>query len=189
MSIIITEEKAALRRQIRAVLAGLSEEARAVSDAKLFARFLALPEVAEARALLLFCGTGTEPDTGRLLLPLLESGKTVALPRCLPGCRMEARAVTAGQLLRPGAYGIPEPGEDCPVLDPGEIDLILVPALCYDRRRFRLGQGGGYYDRYLANYRGRTVGLCRDLVLQDALPREATDLPVGLVLTESMFFS
>jgi len=75
------------------------------------------------------------------------------------------------------------------VLDPGEIDLILVPALCYDRRRFRLGQGGGYYDRYLANYRGRTVGLCRDLVLQDALPREATDLPVGLVLTESMFFS
>ena len=62
--------------------------------------------------------------------------------------------------------------------------LILVPALCYDRLCRRLGQGGGYYDRYLAGYGGATVGLCREGLLQEAVPVEAHDRPVDCVLTE-----
>ena len=57
--------------------------------------------------------------------------------------------------------------------------MVLVPAVCYDRSRFRLGQGGGYYDRYLSGYGGATVGLCRDALLLERVPRERHDLPVG----------
>ena len=81
----ITEEKAALRRAVRARLSAMSPEERAESDGVLFRRFLALPGLAAADRVLLFCGMGTEPDTARLIPALLDRGKQVLLPRCLPG--------------------------------------------------------------------------------------------------------
>lgn len=150
----------------------------------LLQRFLELPWAAEANTLLLFYGVGIEPDTGHLLVELWRLGKRVLLPKCLPGRAMEARLVGSGDDLRPGVFGIPEPLDTCPVVDKGEIDLILVPALCYDLSCQRLGQGGGYYDRYLADYGGRTVGLCRERLLREKLPVENHDRAVDLVLTE-----
>lgn len=73
-----------------------------------------------------------------------------------------------------------------PLLSPDEIDLTLVPALCYDRSCVRLGFGGGYYDRWLAGYRGFTVGFCRDALLQDRVPAQSHDRRVDLVLTETL---
>ena len=60
----------------------------------------------------------------------------------------------------------------------------LVPGLCYDREGYRLGFGGGYYDRWLAGCSGWKVGLCRAALLQDRLPRGPYDIPVDLVVTE-----
>ena len=149
----------------------------------LLQRFLALPWTAEADALLLFYGVGAEPDTGHLLLELWRQGKRVLLPKCLPGRAMEARLVRSGDDLRPGAFGIPEPLESCPRVEKGDIDLILVPALCYDLSRRRLGQGGGYYDRWLAGFAGFTAALCRSALLLERIPREPFDRGVELVVT------
>lgn len=149
------------------------------------AAFLALPEVERARTVLLFWGVGWEPDTSGVLKELLRRGKTVALPRCLPGRRMEARRVAGPGDLRPGAYQIPEPGEGCPVVERDALDLILTPNLCCDRLGYRLGRGAGYYDRYLEGYAGDTVALCPQARLQEELPRDEYDRPVGLVLTET----
>lgn len=181
------EQKKDLRRRIRETLSALSQEERRLSDQALFEGFLALPQVAAARTILLFYGVGIEPDTKQLFAPLLAAGKRVALPRILPERRMEARMVGApgGDVLRTGALAIPEPSEDCPLLLPEELDLILVPALCCDRAGYRLGQGGGYYDRYLSAYQGATVTLCREIVLQERLPREEHDWPVQYLVTES----
>ena len=171
------EAKAALRRR----LAELSNP----DWSPLLERFLALPEVEHTNTVLLFYGVGREPDTRRLITALLRRGKTVALPRCLPQRQMEARVVTGLDDLVPGHFHIPEPGEHCPVIGRDAIDLILVPNLCCDKRGFRLGHGGGYYDRYLAGYVGVTVALCPEAWLQEELPRDEYDLPVGLVLTEN----
>lgn len=179
----ITAAKQALRAQARRCAAGLSPEERRRSDRLLAERFLALPQVEAAGTLLLFYGVGSEIETRPLLDALLARGKGVYLPKCLPGRAMEARRYEAG-LLREGAFGIPEPGEDCPALQRDRIELILVPALCYDRSLFRLGQGGGYYDRYLAGYEGRTVGLCRACMLLGEVPHEEHDAAVECVLTE-----
>ena len=97
---------------------------------------------------------------------------------------MEAREYRDRTHLTVNSYGIPEPDENCSVLDPDAFDLILVPNLCCDRRLFRLGHGGGYYDRYLTACRGVTVALCRDALLTDALPVDRFDVPLDFVLTE-----
>ena len=181
LSTTTAEAKAALRRALSQLPpAGWEELTQA---------FLVLPEVAQADTILVFYGVGREPDTRPAIRALLERGKRVALPKCLPGRRMQARAVSGLDKLTPGPFRIPEPGEDCPVVDREEIGLILVPAVAYDRRGYRLGQGGGYYDRCLAGYQGRTVGLCRDVLLQDRLPAEPHDLGVEVVLTETRRFS
>ena len=178
------ERKAALRRQIRAYLRELSPGERAESDAALFARLLALPQLVRSETVLIYLGMGAEPDTARLLPPLLAMGKRVALPRCLPGNQMEARAVQTDSALVRHPYGMLEPGEDCPAVPREEIGLILVPGLAFDRSGGRLGQGGGFYDRYLAGCGGFTAALCRRALLYDALPREEHDLGVDLVITE-----
>ena len=180
----ITAEKAALRRELRARLKALSPEQRRESDRALLARFLALPQVKGASTLLLYHGMGTESDTSRLLEPLWEAGKQVALPRCLPGNQMEARLVQRDTVLVPHPWGMLEPGTDCPLAGPADIDLVLVPGLAFDRSGGRLGQGGGFYDRWLAGYSGLTAALCREAVLLEQVPREGHDRSVDLVVTE-----
>lgn len=173
----VTEAKAALRRQMRGVPLA---DWQPLLDA-----FLVLPEVEKAQTVMLFYGVGREPDTTELIEALWKRGKTVLLPRCLPGRGMEACKIVPGSKLVYSSYGIPEPDQECPVVARDRIDLILVPNLCCDQQGYRLGHGGGYYDRYLAGYSGMTVSLCPEEWLQEQLPRDEYDLPVQLVLTES----
>ena len=178
-------EKKELRRQVRERLAGLSPEELRVSDSALFARFLALPQVEAAKTIFAFWGIpGKEPDTARLIGELIARGKTVGLPRMLPGHQMVVRRYDPDKPLVRVSFGISEPGEDCPLLAREEIDLALVPAVCYDRRGCRLGFGGGYYDRWLEGFGGFTAGLCRRAVLQDRVPAEAHDARVDVLLSE-----
>lgn len=184
MTSTITAEKAALRRRVRAYLEGLSPRQRRESDDALFARFLSLPQVEAADTLLLYHGMGAEPDTARLFPALWARGKRLCLPRCLPGHGMEARADPAGQRpapppprdagagggLPPGKPGGHRPGAGA---RPGLRPLRRAP-----------GQGGGYYDRWLAGFSGFTAALCRAPLLLERLPAEGHDLPVALVLTE-----
>lgn len=184
------EGKAALRRQVHLTLAGLSPEALCRSDDALFAAFAALPQVDSASTLFAFWGIpGREPDTARLIRALTARGKRVGLPRMLPDRQMEVRLYDPDRPLIPAAFGILEPSADTPLLPREDIELALVPAVCYDRRGFRLGFGGGYYDRWLAGFSGTTVGLCRDCVLQDQVPVEEHDCQVELLLTETRRFS
>lgn len=185
MASTIDLEKKELRRRVREELSVLSRSELIRSDDALFARFLALPQVEEAKTIFAFWGIpGKEPDTSRLIGELVRRGKTVGLPRMLPGHRMEVRRFDPDRPLVKASFGISEPGEDCPLLDREDIDLVLVPAVCYDGCGYRLGFGGGYYDRWLEGFSGVKVGLCRGAVLREAVPIEAHDARVDLLLTE-----
>lgn len=182
---ILRKQKALYRELLRSLEASLEEESRSQSDQLLLERFLNLEQLAEAKTVLLYYGVGAEIWTAALLPELLARGKRVCFPRCLPGNRLEARLVTSAGDLVPGAYGIPEPKETCPVIGREELDLILVPSAGCDLRGARLGKGGGYYDRYLAGWNGFSVCLCRNALLQEEIPRQAHDVPMRLVLTET----
>lgn len=186
----IADKKQELRRQVRRQLAALTPEELRRSDDDLFAQFLVLPQVEQAKTIFAFWGIpGREPDTSRLVEALLARGKRVGLPRMLPEHRMEIRQYDPACPLVSVSFGILEPGRDCPLLPREEIDLVLVPAVCYDRLGYRLGFGGGYYDRWLEQFHGVRVGLCRRAVLQNRVPAEAHDSRVDLLLTEKEIFS
>lgn len=180
----VAEVKKILRQQMRQALAELSQQEKTWSDGELIQRFLEHPKLTEAKTVLLYYGVGQEIETKGLIQTLLDQGKTVCLPKCLADHQMEARVITSLDDLAPDAYGIPAPGDHCPALEREKMDLILVPGLCFDSRGNRLGQGGGYYDRYLEDYEGVTIGLCREDFFQVNLPREPLDAWVRIVLTE-----
>ena len=170
------ERKEALRRK-----AALLPKADA---SHLLERFSQLPEVLAAHTVMVFCGVGREPDTAPLIRILLNRGQRVALPVCLPGRKLEARVITDESQLVPGKFGIPEPDYTCPAVPRDEIDAVLVPGLIADRSGYRLGYGGGYYDRWLADYTGFTAMVCPKDRLVAALPFEEFDRPVTQIITD-----
>ena len=185
MPFTIAEEKARLRRETRAFLSQLSPQARRARDEALFQVFLSLPELRAAETVFLFHGIpGREPDTARLFPLLAAMGKRIALPRMTPGYTLTLHYHDPAVPLHPTSFGLLEPDPALPTVAPSQIQLALIPALRYDRRGFRLGYGGGYYDRWLSDYQGLSVGLCPKALLLSTLPRSPYDLPVSLVLTE-----
>ena len=185
MASSIAEQKAALRAHARKQLAAMSPDELDASDRALFARFLSLPQVEQADTIFAFWGTMKgEPSTEFLIHELLARGKRVGLPRMLHGRQMEVRQFCPDVPMVPAAFGIPEPSVGCPLIPKKDIDLVLVPALCYDRLGYRLGFGGGYYDRWLEDYSGLRIGLCRTALLCDRVPTEPHDTRVDLLITE-----
>lgn len=180
----ISEVKKMLRTQIRQALRDLSKEELAWSDQELCARFLEHPTLEKAQTILMYYGVGTEIHTDAILEALLAQGKTVCMPRCLSDTEMEAYAVTGMEDMEPDRYNIPAPKLTCRKVPREELDLILVPGLAFDSRGGRLGQGAGYYDRYLEDYEGPTVALCREDFFQINLPKEPLDVWIRYVLTE-----
>ena len=180
----VKKEKAALRRELlarRDALPGRAEKSRAIQS-----RVLALPEYQRARRVLLYLSKGSEVDTWPLLDCALAQGKEVYAPRCLerPG-EMAFYRVSSREDLQAGAFGLlePIPGR-CPPLERGQGDLCLVPGLAFDREGYRLGYGKGYYDRFLADFPGKTAGICYNCCMRNLLPHGRYDRAVDILVTE-----
>ena len=179
-----TEEKQQLRRTMRALESGLSARYKAASSRAIAAHLLAMPEYQEAGTVFCFVGTDREIDTRPILEDVLAAGKRLCVPQCVGKGIMELRQVTDLRQLIPGAYGILEPSADAPLVSLDEVDFAILPCLTCNHLGQRLGQGGGYYDRFLSHYRGGTVLLCREKLIREEIPLEPHDYPVPWVLTE-----
>lgn len=180
----MTASKAELRRLVREAERGLSPAEKAESDRVLAVRFLASEAYRRAGVLFLYAGVGQEPDTRPLLDAALRAGKTVALPKIVAPGVMEARRITAPDGLVPDRYGIPAPAEESETIPPEAFDLILVPGAAFTPGGVRLGRGGGYYDRYLPRTRGVKLALARHGFVFPALPAEAHDIQVDILITD-----
>lgn len=178
------EEKQQLRRTIRALERQLSPRYKAESGRAIAAHLLAMPEYQAAGTVFCFVGTEREIDTRPILEDALERGKRLCVPLCTGDGVMELCAITDLRQLSPGAYHIPEPPAQAPAVPIDEVDFAILPCVTCNHWGHRLGQGGGYYDRFLAHYRGGTVLLCREKLIREEIPLEPRDMPVPWVLTE-----
>lgn len=86
--------------------------------------------------------------------------------------------------LELGSFHIEEPSGD-DLADPMELELIIVPAVAYDRRGNRLGRGKGFYDRLLATTKATKIGVGYEFQLVDDIPTEQHDVPVDMVITQT----
>ena len=178
------EEKQQLRAVMRARERQLSDRYRRESDQAIAAHLTAMPEYQAAGTIFCFVGTPHEIDTRPILESALAAGKRLCVPLCTGPGMMELRQITTLSQLSPGAYGIPEPPEDAPTVSVDETDFAILPCLTCNHLGHRLGQGQGYYDRFLAHYRSGAVLLCREKLIREEIPLEPHDYPIPWVLTE-----
>ena len=86
--------------------------------------------------------------------------------------------------LKAGKYGILEPNKDTPVIFPSEIDLCIIPCVCTDKDGFRIGYGGGYYDRYLPLTNCTSILLCYKDLIYANIPKENHDIKASILITD-----
>ena len=178
-------DKRSFRTKKRWEIRCLPESYISESDAGIVRQLVRLPEYCAAKRLFAYCSIGREVDTRQILDLAMRSGKEIALPVVLGGGKMEFALFQDFGALRSGALHIPEPAPEAPRMQPDIGDLILVPGLCFDAEGYRLGQGGGYYDRFLSGCPALSVGLARERLMCPDIPREAHDRPVDILITEA----
>lgn len=176
----IIAEKRALRKQMRAIRAAVTN--RAEKSCAIWEQLRKTEEYRGAQVVFLYMSYSTEVETGGLLEQILADGKCAALPR-VDGEQMDFYQVTGAGDLESGAWGILEPKKTCPCLT--EADCILLPGLAFDRNGYRMGYGGGYYDRHMAGHQvGHRIALAFSEQVIETVPVEETDLPVEMIVTE-----
>ena len=181
----LREYKGKLRVKIKAWRASLSPEEKAALDDGVRRRLLATYQYRDCRTLMIYVSTPIEVDTRAVIEAALASGRRVAVPRCVPGTReMTFHYIESLSQLRPGTFGVLEPPEELPEAVDPEAPLMVVPALSLDAFGYRLGYGGGYYDRCLSRFAGQSIGLCYSENTCYRLCHGRYDVPLKAVLTE-----
>ena len=138
-----------------------------------------------AQTVFIYCATEEEIDTYFLISQCFEAKKTVCVPRCeqTQGI-MTARRIEKISDLFSGKYGIMEPSANAELISPSAIDLCIVPCLAADPAGYRLGYGGGYYDRFLSKVQCPIAALCHDARVLPVVPKEEFDIPCDYIFTE-----
>ena len=153
-------------------------------------KLLNLDCIKNAKNIMLYLDFNNEVSTDSLIKKLLNLGKIVSSPITLK----EERKLIPSQItdlkngIQYGAYNIREPKPECsPAINIKDLDVIIVPAVAYDKNCYRLGYGGGFYDRFLENLRkdAVTIGIAFELQIFDEVPKEAHDAQLDYIVTES----
>ena len=178
--------KTDLRNQYLQKRAALSAEEKAKRDEKINRLILSSASFRYAKTILAYYPREGEVDLRPALETALAQGKRVALPRVEGDHLMTYRLVCSLDGLVSGAFGLLEPSADTPIYEEvaGETALCLVPGVVFDRYGYRIGYGGGYYDRFLHAYSGASAGVIyRDFILP-SLPRGRYDLALPVMITD-----
>lgn len=157
----------------------ISEAKRQYASSLIFHRLL--PVLEGAKVVGIYVSLKHEVDTKGLLEWCWSQGKRVAIPKVTPQGLIFVEVQDLTHTRRVGNLGISEPMHATPIDVP--IDLMLVPMLAFNDHAYRLGYGGGYYDRYLKTFKGLSVGLCFDFNHEADLPIEGHDLPCDVICT------
>ena len=184
----VSLEKQRLREERLAAREVLSEQERSVLDDRITQKLLATSEYAEATTVLTYVSVSSEVSTRMFIESALRDGKTVAVPRCLPGHCLEFVAIASLEQLVAAPFNLLEPVKELPALteDQKNNSICIVPALLVDAKGYRLGYGAGFYDRFLSTYPGKKICLAYQQSLsRTTLPHTAFDIGVDLVITES----
>lgn len=187
----IASEKAKWRERFLIARAKMPPEDRAAASAAIVDRLLALPEVRTAQTVHVFWPMldRGEIDTRPLIADQLRRGKLVVLPvvksrRGQPPLLEHREIVDEASLVRT-PWGLLEPPASSPVVQPSELDVVIVPALGASRLGERIGHGAGFYDAFLAATAAPRVCVVYDACLADALPTAAYDEAMDGIVTES----
>lgn len=174
--------KLKLRKQVLHEMKALPQEQKQFIDQALTERLLQHPFYQEAKIIASYLSFPHEFQTQELIEQALKDGKKVLIPKTYPKGRMNFVVYDPQQLVKT-SFGLLEPQGDLEIVDASQIDLIHVPGLAFTTEGYRIGYGGGYYDRYLEYFSGHTLSTVYHYQVQDFIP-ENHDIPVQEVLID-----
>jgi 5-formyltetrahydrofolate cyclo-ligase len=187
-------QKKKIRREMRRLRDSLSlDDIRSKSGA-IESRLMQLLDEQKARSIMFYIAFDSEVRTQNCITRAIRDGKTAIVPVCPADGRREllpSRLLDLQSEVAEGMFGIPEPKPEFQrPFPPEKIDLVVVPGLAFDRRGYRIGYGGGYYDRFLARCpQALHVGLAYEIqIIDSAFPSE-WDVPVHRIITEDRLVS
>jgi len=181
----VAAAKKAAREYARAARCALDLEVCLAYSRDLAQRLLTMPELAVARVVLAYNATPEEIDPAPAIERLRACGATIAFPRIEAPGVLGVHVVDPEDRLMPGPFGLTEPAADTPRIEPGEVDAVIVPGVAFDERCWRLGYGGGYYDRLLPLLRENCmrIGICYDEQVLETIPAHEHDVRLHAVVT------
>ncbi len=173
-------DKAQLRQEMKAARQKMPADSRMGFDRQLQQSLFQHPCWIEAKTIGLTISVGTETNTAGIFKRAWLEGKRTAAPVIERG-EMVFRGFSNKSELKKASFGLLEPaaGE---AVSKDMLDLLIVPGLAFNDSGYRLGYGGGYFDRYLIDYKGWTVSLVYPFQLVESLPVESFDVPVEKLL-------
>ncbi|MBF1110775.1 MAG: 5-formyltetrahydrofolate cyclo-ligase [Streptococcus sp.] len=172
--------KSELRKQVLQEMKVIPQKQKNTMDRALTDRLLHHPFYQEAKVIATYLSFPHEFQTQGLIDQALRDGKQVLIPKTYPQGRMEFVVYDPQQLVKT-SFGLLEPQGDLEVVDRSQIDLIHVPGLAFTTEGYRIGYGGGYYDRYLENFAGHSLSTIYPCQVQE-FNSEDHDVPVQEVL-------
>lgn len=179
---MLLTDKKALRKELMEKRRLMDKSYRLNSCNMIYNNLISCQEIKNADTILTYISTDIEVDTIKFIDYLLESGKTVAVPKC-EGKNMRFIKITGFNSLVKGAFGILEPTGSDEITD-FKKTVCITPALSFDNDGYRLGYGGGFYDRFFEKFDGISVGICYDSFI-GSVPKEEYDRSVDILVTES----
>ncbi len=176
--------KQELRAECKRKRAAIPSDGKNKLDELIRRRIVETEEFLRAETVLLYAPVKGEIDLLPLAAVCRRMGKEVGFPVSMADGSLAFRSPASGERLATGAYGIPEPAQTAKPSTINERTLCILPGLSFDADGNRLGYGKGYYDRFLTDFPGVTMGAVYEKLMCDSIPAEAHDRPADLIVTE-----
>lgn len=175
-----------LRQKYRALRDSFGEEFINKASNSTSNNLQKIEEFVKADIVLLYYPTKNEISPLPIFEICLKMGKTVAFPVCQKeSTTLMFKKVTSLDMFSPSSFGIFEPNEECEIIIPTEKTICITPALLFSKDGHRLGYGKGYYDRFLKDFNGISIGFSYSDCVLDFIPHNAHDIPLDMIITES----
>ncbi|CAG9619305.1 5-formyltetrahydrofolate cyclo-ligase [Sutcliffiella rhizosphaerae] len=183
-------EKILLRREMKEILSRLNIETYRENSLNIQDRLFSSDDWKNANTIGVTISRFPEVDTKRIIEKSWEMGKKIAVPKCHSKNReMQFYYLESFSQLETVYFGLHEPiVSEVKPCQKKEIELMLVPGLVYDYKGYRIGFGGGYYDRYLLDFIGVKIALAFDKQVVKRITKDEYDVPVHKIITnEGMY--
>lgn len=183
----MVESKDSIRKAMQTAFSKLDEKEHDDISDELQAVLFASDLWKQANTIGVYLSVGSEWDTRNIVEQALAEGKRVAVPKTIPDTKglVFYEMTDWAQIIEDGHYGLAEPDiEETDPIDKNDMDLLIVPGLVFTKNGYRIGFGGGYYDRFLTDFIHPTASLVHTRQIVDSFPIESFDIPVHYLITE-----
>ena len=175
---MINGNKQILRKKYQKIRLNIVDKEK--KDRFIFEQIINNELVKKSKLILIYFSKQDEVDTKELIKFFLASHKLVDLPQVV-GKEIVFYYIKSIIDVETGKFGLKEPITNCKVLDYSN-SICIVPGICFDRNNYRVGYGGGYYDRFLKNYKGYTIGITYSECLVDKIDIDRHDIKLDKVI-------